>query len=100
MRTAVHVRICNAALSVTLVAKSGVFAHCGSVLCCAFERLSRPRSWKCDRSPVATRPSAGYGSFLVTVWAVMRSLGHDPRQSVGGFTCENALSGLCLRVEL
>ena len=46
-------------------------------------------SLRCDRSPVATRPSAGYGSFLVTVRVVSHGSGRYPRQSVGGFTCEN-----------
>ena len=62
------------------------------------------RNWRVeqgsDRSDFATRPSAGYLSFLVTVRAVIRSLGHYPRQSVGGFTCENPLPGLYSRVEL
>ena len=57
-------------------------------------------SLRCDRSPVATRPSAGYGSFLVIVRAASVSLGRYRCHSVGGFTCENPPPGLYSRVEL
>ena len=62
------------------------------------------RNWRLeqesDRSDFATRPSAGYGSFLVIVRAASVSSGRYRCHSVGGFTCESPLSGLYSRVEL